>query len=217
MQGEQEDQDKSQKTEQPTSKRLEEARKKGNVPFSKEVNTFLMFLLISLLIIWIAPSLLRSATKSMSYYISFPGQIVVSNDNMTDVVRGVISILLKVVLFPVLLCFFAAIIGNLIQNGIMFIPDGFKFDLKRISILAGLKRIFSLNSIIELIKGFKDRIYRCCSLHDYKTRIKEYTDDVYIELFRCAFALIKTCNKNDDNNLRDCRFYSVIRFVVSEV
>ena len=36
--------DDSQKTEEPTSKKLEDARKKGQVPLSREVNNWLMLL-----------------------------------------------------------------------------------------------------------------------------------------------------------------------------
>jgi len=42
------EQDQDQKTEQPTQKRLDEAYKKGNVPFSREIGNFMIMLMIAL-------------------------------------------------------------------------------------------------------------------------------------------------------------------------
>lgn len=49
------DQDKDAKTEDATQKKLEDAIKKGQVVNSKEVTSFAMFLLLTIIIIWIIP------------------------------------------------------------------------------------------------------------------------------------------------------------------
>ena len=50
--------DQSQKTEDPTRKKLEEARKKGQIPFSREVNNFFLLFVFGVMLISLAPYLM---------------------------------------------------------------------------------------------------------------------------------------------------------------
>ncbi len=54
------EEDDSQKTEDPTSKKLEDARKKGQVPVSKEVGSFMLLFGGSLVMVMMAPDMARS-------------------------------------------------------------------------------------------------------------------------------------------------------------
>ena len=50
-----EEQDEAQKTEDPTPKKLEEARKQGNIPLSREVNNWLMLLAGTVVVAMFSP------------------------------------------------------------------------------------------------------------------------------------------------------------------
>jgi len=52
---EEDSQESAEKTEDPTHKRIQEAIKKGQISFSREVTSFLMLVLFALNIIWFAP------------------------------------------------------------------------------------------------------------------------------------------------------------------
>ena len=47
----------------------------------------------------------------------------------------------------------AAVAGNLFQFGLLFTTEPLKFDLKKIDPIKGLKRIFSIRAIVELMKS----------------------------------------------------------------
>ena len=47
----------------------------------------------------------------------------------------------------------AAMAGNLFQFGLLFTTEPLKFDLKKIDPIKGLKRIFSIRAIVELLKS----------------------------------------------------------------
>jgi flagellar biosynthetic protein FlhB len=145
--------DKSQKTEQPTAKKLEDAKKKGNIPLSKEFNSFILFIFIALLIVFVFPKISLQSLNKLSYFINQPHQIILKPDTIYHLIKQVLLILFSLASLPLLFCLIAAIIGNLLQNGVMFVPEVIKFQLDRISIFSGFKRIFSLNSVVELIKG----------------------------------------------------------------
>ena len=66
------DEDQDQKTEDPTAKKLQEAFDKGNVPFSKELGSFLMLAFLALIVVWYAPGILRSTRNMLMRFISEP-------------------------------------------------------------------------------------------------------------------------------------------------
>jgi flagellar biosynthetic protein FlhB len=58
------DKDKSQKTEEPSQKRLDDAVKKGNVITSKEVTTFVLIFSITIFIANILPYMLEASPQA---------------------------------------------------------------------------------------------------------------------------------------------------------
>ena len=65
-----------------------------------------------------------------------------------------IIIQMAFILLPIMLvAVVAGIAGNLFQFGLLFTAEPLKFDLKKIDPIKGLKRIFSIRAIIELIKS----------------------------------------------------------------
>ena len=67
-----EEQDDSQKTEEPTQKRLDDAFKRGSVPFSREVTSFLMLLVFSFTIISMLPFMMKETLHNLTRYIEKP-------------------------------------------------------------------------------------------------------------------------------------------------
>ena len=66
-----------------------------------------------------------------------------------ETVGGIGSILA----LPALLLIAAALAASLVQHGFLFAPERLKPDLKKISPIAGMKRLFSLRSVAEFLKG----------------------------------------------------------------
>lgn len=147
-----EDQDDSQKTEDATPKKLEEARKKGQVPMSKEVGTWLMLLTGTLIVANIGPHMAEDIAAISRNVIEQSWQVSAENGLlaiMGTLVRDVIGIMI----LPLLIFFIMAIAGPLLQIGPLFAPEVIKPKLDKISPLAGVKRLFSMRSLVEFIKG----------------------------------------------------------------
>lgn len=145
--------DNDDKTEQPTGKKIADARNKGQVPRSKEAGTF--FVLIGgVLSIWAFSSLLGSGLRQiiMNSFSLTRDQIYSTDEFRRIFVQNILSIAIPII--GIAFCVFVlAIIGNIIIGGYNFSQEALKPKFNKLNPITGIGRIFSLNSIIELVKG----------------------------------------------------------------
>lgn len=146
-------QDKSEKTEDPTHKKLEDALKRGDVAKSQEVSTW--FILSGATLILIA----FSAPMGSSLQAMFRGLLgnmhrIPSDGGALQRLFAKISIeVIAAVAIPFLLLALAALVGNVIQHRLVWSTEGLKPKLERVSPLAGLKRMFSKHALVNFAKG----------------------------------------------------------------
>jgi len=141
------------KTEEPTSRRIEEAVKKGQIPFSREVTSFLLFLTFAILIFWLIPAYSKNAISFMQKFIISPEDIRIDYQNFTSLFTAVAKQTLFIFSMPVIITVFAVLVSSMIQNGIVFSIEPLIPKLEKISILKGFKKLFSLRSFVEFLKG----------------------------------------------------------------
>lgn len=82
------EQDDAQKTEEPTAKRLEDARKKGQVALSREVNNWVMLLTATLLIGVMAGTVMRRLAIYMRSFIEKSHEVTFESETMGAVLKG---------------------------------------------------------------------------------------------------------------------------------
>lgn len=145
--------DNMERTEEPTSKRIEEATKKGQVAFSREVTSFLMFAVLALMIIWFIPGYARSAINFLRNFMASPHDVMLSYQNIDEFIFEVLSTASFIFIVPILATIVVALASSFLQNGILFSIDPLMPKLEKISVIKGVKRIFSLRSFMEFIKG----------------------------------------------------------------
>lgn len=148
-----EEQDDAQKTEDPTAKKIEESRKKGQVALSREVNSWVMLFAGTLIVAMLAPYAFSEMAMLLKTYLeqvhTFPtgvgGFSFYAGQGLTES--------MKIWAFPVLLLVLAAFFAPFVQIGPLFAPEAIKPDIAKISPLKGFKRLFSLRSLMEFAKG----------------------------------------------------------------
>jgi len=145
------DEDDSQKTEEPTQKRLEDARNKGQVPVSREVNNWLVLLGGTIAVGSFSPGLMSKLAHHLEYYIEhaddYPG-----GGGFATLVHS-FWVVLGLLAVPLLFFIFMAIAGPFLQTGPLFTTHPVKPELSKISPMQGISRLFSLRSIVEFLKG----------------------------------------------------------------
>jgi flagellar biosynthetic protein FlhB len=148
-----EEQDDSQKTEEPTQKRLDEAREKGQVASSREINHWFMILGGTLLVTIFAPQMMRDLARLMLPFVEQPDAIPTDLDHLRHVLLTTTGGLVLALLVPLAVMVAAALLGGFLQHGFTFSFEHVSPKLEKISPLAGAKRLFSLKSIAEFVKG----------------------------------------------------------------
>ncbi len=148
-----EQQDDAQKTEEPTQKRIEESRKKGQVANSKEVNNWLMLLAGTIIIGSISGSFMGELASHMRAYIEKTNLLTENSGNIHKLLEISFYEVLGFLSLPFVILLLAAFIGPFLQVGPLFAPEAIKPSLSKISIIKGFSRLFSLRSIVEFLKG----------------------------------------------------------------
>lgn len=145
--------DDSQKTEDPTPKKLEEARKRGQIALSREVNNWVMLFAATIFIMTFAGPMMIGLRDIMGTYIEQAHAMPQMPGGLGFVLGECLKEVLKVMFLPFLLLMAAAFFGPFLQVGPLFAPGVIKPDFSKISIFKGFARLFSLRSLVEFAKG----------------------------------------------------------------
>lgn len=145
--------DDAQKTEEPTPKKLEESRRKGQVALSREVNNWIMLMMGTVVVLAVGPSVLENLFVHMRTYIAFSHNIPIEDGALGAALNQSFWKIVGILILPMLLLLGAAFAGPFVQIGALFAPESIKPDLKKISPLQGFKRLFSVKSLMEFAKG----------------------------------------------------------------
>ena len=148
------DNDAASKTEEPTPRKLEEARKKGDVaktPDLPQVASLAgVFAVLAVGGGWLA----QDMTGRLLPFISHPESIDLSGTGGVGVAEQAILAGAPALLAVMIAAALAGIGGNLIQHGLIFSGEKIKPSLKKLSPLEGFKRIFGPDGLMQFLKSF---------------------------------------------------------------
>ena len=148
-----EDNDDSQQTEQPTQKRLEQAREAGDVVKSTEVTAFVLLAGGALAIAMFGKSLAVGIAEILTQFIQEPDQMAVDGAGLASLMRGVL-LHLAIVLAPFMgVMLTAAVAGHVLQSKPAFNLEKLMPNFSKLSFLSGFSRIFGVEGWITLLKG----------------------------------------------------------------
>lgn len=149
-----EDQQQAQeKTEQPTAKRLKDARKKGQIARSKELTMTIVMLAGAAMMYLSGSGLITSISDILIEGLSFDAATL---DEGTAIVGRFMDIMLKAVLAltPLfLIVSVAALLGGAALGGWAFSTEVLKPKFSKLNPLSGLKRVFGMNGLVEMLKA----------------------------------------------------------------
>ena len=148
-----EDRDDTDKTEDPTQKRLEEALKRGDVVKSQEVNTWFILAGGTLVLAGFSGSMTTGLQNSLRGLLVNAHGISMNRGGLLNLMGRLGMDILSAVGMPFLLLIFAAIAGNIIQHRLVWSGEPLKPKLSKISPIAGAKRLFSKFALVNFLKG----------------------------------------------------------------
>jgi len=145
--------DDSEKTEEPSAKRLEEALKRGDVVKSQEVNTWFIIGGATLVLMVFSGGMSESLTTTMRGLIGNAHQIRMDGPALPGLFQKIGIELIAAIAIPFLVLLLAAIGGNMVQHKLVWTYETLAPKFSKISPLAGLKRLFSKQSLANFAKG----------------------------------------------------------------
>jgi len=148
-----EDQDESQKTEEPTQKRLEEAHKKGEVAKSQEIKHWFMIFGGAMVVVIFGTSSAVQLSRLLRPFIESTDQLAMDPGQLASTMTVLIGRVLAILAAPLGLLVLTAIGGNMVQHMPILAGDRIKPKFNRISPLGGFKRLFSAQNTVEFLKS----------------------------------------------------------------
>ncbi|BAL25801.1 flagellar biosynthesis protein FlhB [Azoarcus sp. KH32C] len=141
------------KTEQPSARRLEQAREEGQVPQSRELSTFLV-LLAGVAGLWVMGGWMSGRMLGMlreGFHIERVK--LVDQNKMLEGVLGLFmdTLMTMTPLFAILMV--SAIAAPILMGGFVFSPNVLSFKFERMDPVQGFARMFSMHGVAELVKS----------------------------------------------------------------
>ena len=148
-----EEQTGQERSEQPTAKRLTEARKKGQVARSRELNTLLV-MLVSALTLWLfSATAMSGLTAIVSEALSPSGDVLREPELIPVHLMQVMMSALMLIAPFLAITVVAALAGPSLMGGLLFSAEAIAFKAEKLDPIKGLGRVFSTKGLIELVKA----------------------------------------------------------------
>ncbi|ANE35389.1 flagellar export apparatus, flagellar biosynthetic protein FlhB [Campylobacter iguaniorum] len=143
--------DDQEKTEEATSKKLEDARKKGNVPKSQDVAGFVTLLVGIAVLVFLLSFMGSKVVNLYIYYHQIIGQELTRELFFKITLHTMLQVLL--IIMPLAVCIMiAGVIANVMQFGFLFSTEPLSPKFEKINPIKGIANLFSLKKLIESVK-----------------------------------------------------------------
>jgi len=148
-----EGQEDTERSEDPTQKRLDEALERGDVAKSQEVNTWFVIAGGALLLMAFSGPMANGLATTLRGLVAHSGSIRVDGRGFTSIVEKLSLEVVAAVAIPLLVLALAAVGGNMIQHRLVWSTEALKPKFSKISPMAGFGRLFSKQALANFVKG----------------------------------------------------------------
>jgi flagellar biosynthesis protein FlhB len=145
--------DSSDKTEDPTQKRLDDAHEKGDVAKSQEVNTWFVIAGATLVLSSFSGSIGGGILMPLRNLVANSWMIRADGAGLMSLTQSLGYALIAALGVPFLMFMLAAIAGNMIQHRLVWSAESLKPKFSKVSPGAGFKRIFGKQGAANFAKG----------------------------------------------------------------
>ena len=143
--------DDQEKTEEPTAKKISEAREEGNVPKSQDTSGVITLFVAILAILMLFPYMSNHLILLFKYYFSLIG-MPIDKAGMLDIAVVTIREFLLIIMPLAVAVAISGIIAAVSQFGFLFTTKAIVPDLKKIDPIKGTKNLFSVKKLIDGLK-----------------------------------------------------------------
>jgi flagellar biosynthetic protein FlhB len=141
----------TERTEQPTPKKLEKAREKGQVPQSQELTSIVTLLALIMIVALMAPSLLKWSITQVRHGMSCETAVFADSMSFWNFTKAKIinSIL---IICPILAALFAgSVLAGVAISGLNFAPEAISLKFSHINPVTGFGKLINARSMVKLL------------------------------------------------------------------
>lgn len=143
----------AEKTEEPSAHRIEEFRKKGDVASSRELTSVLVLaaslLTLSLSMVYIYEEM----TKYIEWLYTLDVASAFTEKSLNTITTKTFIVALKCGAPVMMTALCVGVLAQVAQIGFLYSPDILELNFDRVNPLNGVKKLFSMQSIFETVKG----------------------------------------------------------------
>ena len=154
-----ENQDGQEKSFDPSARRLDEAKRRGQVPRSRELNTVAVTLAGAATIVLLGPAVTNDLRGLVIEHFALSRTDVFDTAavlrHLGDALTAGLLILAPFFAATVA----AAVLASVALGGFQVSSEALRFDLGKLSPLRGMQRIFSLHGLVELVKALAKFVF----------------------------------------------------------
>lgn len=145
--------DGSEKSEEPTQKKLQDARDKGQVPRSKELTTLLMTVSAAIFLLMYGGIMMKEFIALASRGLSFERDVAFDELKLFDLVTAIIIDAIYLMTPFILVMVIIALISPTLLGGWSFSAKAMAPKFSKLNPVSGIKRMFSATALLELFKA----------------------------------------------------------------
>ena len=145
--------DSGEKTEEPTAKKLSDARKKGQIARSKDLGTMFVLVGSAIALMFTGNLLVERLSLAMKGQFSLTREEIMDVNALFALVNSNVSLMITPLSWIFVIIIIAAFIGNTMLGGISFSWEAMAPKANRLSPIAGFKRMFGVKAYVELFKS----------------------------------------------------------------
>ncbi len=147
-----ENQDGTEKTEEPTEKRLRESREKGQIPRSRDLNTFVMLIMSAVCFLTLGAEMVKQIMAGLERGLQ-PGRLYFYDESammglFVDLFIEGFWLMIPFIAVMVI----SALAAPILMGGWSFSTKAIGFKISKLNPIKGIARMFSLKTLVELLK-----------------------------------------------------------------
>ncbi len=163
------------KTEKATPKRKREAKEKGQIFKSVEVNTALTLLVMFGVLSIFGRTIVENIKNLLRYFFTMSPPESFTVAAVTKMFIDAVGMFIGIIAPILIAAFVAGVVSNLIQSGFVFTTKALAPKFDRINPLSGFKRIFSKRTLLDLVKAIiKIVILGMVAYNEYEGHMEDF-------------------------------------------
>ncbi|MDR3500586.1 MAG: flagellar biosynthesis protein FlhB [Parvibaculum sp.] len=147
------EQNDSEKTEEPTGRKLEEAQKKGDIFKSQEINAWFVMLGGALAVGMMGNSFAGTIMETLKVFLAAPQDIPMDRDHLRQIMLHIGTVMFGAMAAPLGILVVSAVAGNVVQHMPVFTTENMKPSWSKLSPMKGIERLFGAKSLVNLAKS----------------------------------------------------------------